>query len=202
MGEFIAVIIITVLAVVSPGADFAVVTRNSYLYGRSVGIITALGISTGVLIHVAYTILALAFVMKYTPQLLNIIKYIGAGYLIYIGYKTFTQKPILDTGSLSVINSFQALKYGFFTNALNPKTTLFVVSTYTQIISMSTPKIILLGYGIFMSFTHFFWFSLISILFSSILLRQKMLARQVQMNKIIGFILCILGITLLFAKFQ
>lgn len=202
MGEFIAVIIITILAVVSPGADFAVVTKNSYLYGRKIGVITALGISFGVLIHVTYTLLALAFVMEYTPQLLNIVKYIGAGYLIYIGYKTFTQKPVIDTNSLTALNSFQALKYGFFTNALNPKTTLFVISTYTQIVSISTPKTILLGYGIFMSFAHFFWFSLISILFSSIILRQKMLAKQVQINKIIGSILCVLGITLLFAKFQ
>ncbi|MBI0422492.1 LysE family transporter [Acinetobacter sp. ACIN00229] len=202
MGEFIAVIIITILAVVSPGADFAIVTKNSYLYGRRIGFFTALGISLGVLIHVAYTLIALAFVIAYTPQFLNIVKYIGAGYLIYIGYKTFTQKPVIDMSLLTKINSFQALKYGFFTNALNPKTTLFVISTYTQIVSLSTPKIILLGYGLFMSFAHFFWFSLVSILFSSMILRQKMLAKQVHINRIIGSILCVLGITLFFAKFQ
>lgn len=202
MAEFIAVIIITILAVVSPGADFAVVTKNSYLYGRRIGIFTALGISLGVLIHVTYTLVALTFVMAYTPQILSVVKYIGAGYLIYIGFKTFTQKPVIDTSSITVINSFHALKYGFFTNALNPKTTLFVISTYTQIVSISTPKIILLGYGLFMSFAHFFWFTLVSILFSSMLLRQKMLAKQMQINKIIGSVLCVLGITLLFAKFQ
>lgn len=201
MAEFIAVIMITLLAVVSPGADFAIVTKNSYLYGRKIGVLTSLGISLGVLIHVAYTLIAVAFVMTYTPQILNIVKYIGAIYLIYIGYKTFTQKPIVDTDEILAINSFEAMKYGFFTNALNPKTTLFVISTYTQIVSLSTPKIILLGYGIFMSFTHFIWFSLVSLLFSSIILRQKMLAKQVKINRTIGSILCALGIILLFAKF-
>ncbi len=94
MGELIAVILITLLAVVSPGADFAIVTKNSYLYGRKIGVLTSLGISLGVLIHVSYTLIAVAFVMAYTPQILNIVKYIGAIYLIYIGYKTFVQKPI------------------------------------------------------------------------------------------------------------
>lgn len=202
MGEFIAVILITILAVVSPGADFAIVTKNSYLYGRKIGILTSLGIALGVLVHVTYTLIAVEFVMTYTPQILNIFKYIGAIYLIYIGYKTFTQKPVFDSDALKVLNSFQALKYGFFTNALNPKTTLFVISTYTQIVSISTPKIILLGYGLFMSFAHFAWFSLVSILFSSIVLRQKMLAKQVKINKVIGSILCGLGVALLFAKFQ
>lgn len=202
MGELIAVILITLLAVISPGADFAIVTKNSYLYGRKIGVLTSLGISLGVLIHVSYTLIAVAFVMAYTPQILNIVKYIGAIYLIYIGYKTFVQKPITDTSVISVINPFQAIKYGFFTNALNPKTTLFVISTFTQIVSTTTPKIILISYGIFMSFAHFLWFSLVALLFSSIVLRQKMLARQVQINRVIGSILCVLGILLLFAKFK
>lgn len=55
MAEFIAVILITILAVVSPGADFAIVTKNSYLYGRKIGVFTSLGISLGVLVHVTYT---------------------------------------------------------------------------------------------------------------------------------------------------
>jgi threonine/homoserine/homoserine lactone efflux protein len=54
MAEFIAVILITILAVVSPGADFAIVTKNSYLYGRKIGVFTSLGISLGVLVHVTY----------------------------------------------------------------------------------------------------------------------------------------------------
>lgn len=200
MEEFIAVMIITILAVVSPGADFAIVTKNSYLYGRKIGVFTSLGISLGVLVHVTYTLLAVAFVMTYTPYILYFIQYIGAIYLIYIGYKTFTQKPMSDTSTTRVINSYQALKFGFFTNALNPKATLFVMSTYTQIIGGSTSQFILIGYGLFMSFAHFLWFLIVAILFSSIILRQKMLAKQVMINRIIGVILCVLGLILLFSK--
>ena len=202
MEELIAVIAITILAVISPGADFAIVTKNSYLYGRKTGICTAWGISLGVLVHVAYTLVAVTFVMTYTPQILTVVKYIGAIYLIFIGYKTFTQEPIIDVASTQRINHFQAFKYGFFSNFLNPKTTLFVISTYTQIVSTTTPKLVLLGYGLFMSFAHFLWFAIIGVLFSSILLREKMLTKQVLINRVIGLLLCLLGLLLIFAKFK
>ncbi|MEG2695903.1 MAG: LysE family transporter, partial [Acinetobacter sp.] len=91
---------------------------------------------------------------------------------------------------------------GFLTNALNPKTTLFVISTYTQIVSTTTPKLVLLGYGLFMSVAHFLWFAIIGVLFSSILLREKMLTKQVLINRVIGLLLCLLGLLLIFAKFK
>ena len=202
MEEIIAVMLITILAVISPGADFAIVTKNSYLYGRKTGIFTAFGIALGVFVHVAYTLIAIAFVMVYTPYILTIVKYAGAIYLIHMGYKTFTQKPIIDVATTISINHFQAFKYGFFTNALNPKTTLFVISTYTQIVNIKTPNIILISYGFFMSFAHFIWFAIVAILFSSTILRKKMLAKQVFINRIIGLILGLLGLILLFAKFS
>lgn len=197
MDEFIAVIVITILAVISPGADFAVVTKNSYLYGRKIGILTSLGIAVGVLIHVFYTLCAISLVLSYTPYILHIIKYLGAMYLIYIGYKTFIQLPVSDVLISGNLYPFQSFKNGVLTNALNPKTTLFVISTYTQIVNISTPKIILIIYGGFMSFAHFVWFSIVALVFSIVLLREKMLNNQIIINKAIGSILCALGVGLL-----
>lgn len=199
MAEFLAVVLITILAVISPGADFAIVTKNSYLYGRQIGILTALGIALGVLVHVSYTLVGVAVVLKFAPNLLTFIKYLGAFYLIYIGYKTFTQLPVADTNRSNPLSKRQALQYGFFTNALNPKTTLFVVSTYTQIISNLTPKAVLIGYGLFMSLAHFVWFAMVVMVFSQQQLRQKMLQRQVVINRVIGLVLAMLGIFLLLA---
>ena len=202
MHEFIAVIFITILAVISPGADFAIVTKNSYLYGRKIGVITSIGIALGVLIHVAYTLIAVNLVLAYTPQILNVIKYIGAIYLIYLGYKTFIQKPVNDSSDSTILSPINAFQNGFFTNALNPKTTLFVISTYTQIISITTPQLILIGYGLFMSLAHFIWFAFVALIFSTAQLRQWMLVRQIMFNRIIGSILTLIGITLLLANFR
>ena len=200
MAEFLAVVLITILAVISPGADFAIVTKNSYLYGRQIGILTALGIALGVLVHVSYTLVGVAVVLKFAPNFLTYIKYLGAFYLIYIGYKTFTQLPVADTNRSNPLSKRQALQYGFFTNALNPKTTLFVVSTYTQIVSSLTPKAVLIGYGLFMSLAHFVWFAMVVLVFSQQQLRQKMLQRQVVINRVIGLVLAMLGIFLLLAN--
>jgi threonine/homoserine/homoserine lactone efflux protein len=198
MNEFIAVAMITILAVISPGADFAIVTRNSYLHGRKIGLFTAFGIALGVLVHVTYTLVALTFVVSYTPVLIHFIKYLGAGYLIYLAYKTFTQTPISDISKATKITSYAAFKNGFLTNALNPKTMLFVLSTFTQITSSKTSLFILLNYGLFMSFAHFFWFSIVAVFFSNPSLRDKMLQHQVRINQIIGIILFVLASALIF----
>ena len=63
MIETISFATITVLAVVSPGADFAMVTRNSMALSRRAGLLTAFGISLGVLVHVAYSMLGIGLII-------------------------------------------------------------------------------------------------------------------------------------------
>src|SRR5215813_7676306 len=95
-----AIVIVTVVAVISPGADFAMVTRNSYLFGRRAGLLAATGIAFGVQLHVLYTILGVGVLIAKSPFLFVLIKVIGAMYLIRIGYKTFTARPVIN-GDLS-----------------------------------------------------------------------------------------------------
>lgn len=199
MNEILAVALITVLAVISPGPDFAMVTRNSFLHGRKAGLTAALGIACGVQIHVFYTVFGIALVIVQSPNLLFAMKLLGAAYLIYIGIKSFTNKNRInlnaDTGtSESLLSIF---RMGFLTNALNPKTMLFVVSTYTQVVKPGSPLITNFAYGLFMSFSHWAWFSLVAIFFSADVLRNKMLSKQVILDKTIGAALMVLGAMLL-----
>lgn len=200
MTELLAVMTISLLAVISPGADFAIVSKNSYLYGRKTGIVTSLGIALGVMLHVSYALVAIAMLIHYIPKIISMIQYIGAVYLIYLGYTTFRQPAITENTNTKTLTCSQAWGYGFLTNALNPKTGLFVISVYTQIVSTDTPRLILIGYGIFMSSIHFFWFSFVSLAFSSAVLRHRMLIQQVMINRVIGCILAVLGIMLLTSK--
>lgn len=64
MTELLAVITITLLAVIGPGPDFAMVTRNSLVLSRRAGVLTALGIGLGVLVHVSYTILGVGVLIQ------------------------------------------------------------------------------------------------------------------------------------------
>ncbi|MEU2232672.1 MULTISPECIES: LysE family translocator [Streptomyces] len=198
MGQLIAVAVITILAVISPGADFAMTVRNSYLYGRTAGVLAAVGISLGVLVHVTYTMLGVGLLVTRTPMLFTAMKLIGAAYLVYIGYKTFVAKAQvdIDLSSDAGLSKAGALRTGFLTNALNPKTMLFVLSTYTQVVSADTPLFQQIGYGLFMSLAHLVWFALAAVLFSNQSLRTRLLQRQSVLNKVIGTILVGLGMVL------
>ncbi|MFB6837072.1 LysE family translocator [Streptomyces sp. NPDC056361] len=198
MGQLIAVAVITVLAVISPGADFAMTVRNSYLYGRVAGVLAAVGIALGVLVHVTYTMLGVGLLVSRSPMLFTAMKLIGAAYLVYIGYKTFvaTSQVDVDLSDGSGLSKAGALRTGFLTNALNPKTMLFVLSTYTQVVSADTPVFQQVGYGLFMSFAHLVWFGLAAVLFSRQSLRTRLLRKQAVLNKVIGTVLVGLGMVL------
>ncbi|KXO82832.1 lysine transporter LysE [Acinetobacter venetianus] len=200
MNEIIAFVLVTILAVISPGADFALVTRNSYLFGRKLGLLTACGIASGVWVHISYSLIALSFLQSNIPSLLKIIQYIGATYLIYIGYKTFTQERVSFNAENISISAFQAFKQGVLTNSLNPKTTLFVISLFSQIMRSENNILHLLNYGVFISFSHLVWFLMIGYFCSAPTIRNKILAKQVVINRIIGSILSGLGLSLFFSN--
>ena len=196
MNEIIAIVVITLLAVISPGADFALVSRNSYLYGRKQGIYTAYGIACAVWIHISYSVLGLSFLKHYIPNLLHIIQYIGALYLMYIGYKTFTQQQISDHATHTLLRPRQAFIQGFLGNSLNPKTTLFVMSIFAQLLRGNHGLTHLIGYGMFISASHLLWFLLISLFCSTPVIRNKILRKQVSINRFIGTVLATLGLCL------
>ncbi|MCD4865017.1 MULTISPECIES: LysE family translocator [Pseudomonas] len=199
MNEILAVALITILAVISPGPDFAMVTRNSFLHGRKAGLTAALGIACGVQIHVFYTVFGIALLIVQSPRLLFAMKLLGAAYLIYIGIKSFTNKNRVDlnAGFGTSERLLSIFRMGFLTNALNPKTMLFVVSTYTQVVKPDSSLVTNFAYGLFMSFSHWAWFSLVAIFFSAEMLRQKMLSKQIVLDRVIGAALMILGAMLL-----
>lgn len=202
MNELIAVAVFTVLAVISPGADFAMVTRSSYAQGRKAGLAAAVGIGLGVQVHVLYTVLGIAVIISQSPALFMAMKVLGAGYLIYLGYQSLTNTKRIhldDVGQGQGRGSLRALRTGFFTNALNPKTMLFVISAYTQVVQPGSSLAQDFAYGAFMSFAHWLWFSLVAVFFSSAALRLAMIERQRVVDRLIGVALISLGLTVLVA---
>ncbi|MEU6315555.1 LysE family transporter [Streptomyces sp. NPDC047014] len=202
MTEVIAVAVITLLAVISPGADFAMVVRNSYLYGRPTGLFAAAGVAAGVLVHVSYTMLGVGLLIASSTALFTVIKLAGAAYLVWIGIRTFRARAevTVDLESRPELSRLGAMRSGFLTNVLNPKTTLFVVSTFTQVVDPGTPLWQQAGYGLFMSAAHLGWFGAVAVFFSVSSLRERMLRAQKTLNRAIGSVLVGLGVGLGFAR--
>jgi len=132
--SFATVGIVSLLAAMTPGPDFAVVTKNSLLGSRKAGLFTAIGVGLGIFLHVAYSLVGIGFIISQSIIIFSIIKYIGAVYLFYLGCKLLKAKRDSDTQIEQVqktaISPFKALREGFLTNALNPKATLFFLSVF------------------------------------------------------------------------
>ena len=205
MIEALAVATITILAVISPGADFAMVTRNSMILSRRAGVLTATGISLGVLVHVAYSMAGIGLLIAQSIVLFSLIKFAGAAYLIYLGFTMLRAKktdPTDAAATVAPLSDLAALKIGFFTNALNPKTTLFVVALFTQVISPNTPLAVQLGYGAFMSLAHLVWFALVAYAFSSDTARRFVASSRHVIERCIGAALVTLGLALAMASMR
>lgn len=198
MTELIAVITITLLAVISPGPDFAIVSRNSLMLSRRAGVLTALGIGAGVLIHVAYTLVGVGLLIQSSLWLFNTIKLIGAVYLIYLGVKMLRSKPgrMPADHLVASLSDAAALRAGFLTNALNPKATMFIVSLFMQVVQPETPMAVQLGYGAFISAAHMAWFSLVALCFTTGPVRSRLLAVRHWIDRGFGGLLVVFGILL------
>ncbi|MGY4026674.1 LysE family transporter [Aeromonas rivuli] len=198
MTELLAVVAITFFAVISPGPDFAMVSRNSLLLSRRTGVLTALGIAAGVCVHVSYTLLGVGLLIQQSLWLFNLIKLAGAAYLIFLGIKMLRAQPATgeELASQPALSSLGALRTGFLTNALNPKTTIFIVSLFMQVVQPQTPLAVQLGYGAFIVLAHALWFSAVAIFFSSESVRARLLAVRHWIDRIFGGLLVGFGMLL------
>ncbi|WP_456281465.1 LysE family transporter [Cupriavidus sp. JZ107] len=202
MTELLAVITITLLAVISPGPDFAMVTRNSLVLSRRAGVLTALGIGLGVLIHVGYTILGVGVLIQQSLWLFHTAKWIAAIYLVYLGIVMLRARPggSLAEGRTAPLSDLAALRTGLLTNALNPKTTVFIVSLFMQVVRPDTPLATQIGYGAFIAAAHIGWFSLVAVCLSTGAVRERLLSVRHWIDRIFGGLLVSFGVLLAAAR--
>lgn len=195
--DFISLSVLHFFALVTPGIDFAIVTRQSITKGRKTGIITALGIGAGIAVHVFYSIVGIAALMKTAPILLTIAKIIGGLYLLYLSYLFISAKP--SDGSIpenpeKVGNAFWI---GFITNATNPKATLFFLSIFTLFITETTPFYIQTLYGIWLCILTALWFTIVSLLFTHKSVQQYFVKKSYLIERAIGVLLIFFALSLL-----
>ncbi|WP_010238306.1 LysE family translocator [Clostridium arbusti] len=181
---FFQIFIIGLLLAISPGPDFFIVMKNSLGYGKKIGIASAIGISTALFIHVSYTILGLAIILKQYIFVFKFIQILGACYLIYLGMKsiilTFSNKKG-TTNELKTINYkdkyiyskkfAEGFRNGFICNILNPKAFLFFLSVFSQFMTPHTPRWIESIYGLEIILAVGGWFTILSIMSSSRIFR-------------------------------
>lgn len=188
----------------TPGSDTIYILGNS-IHGKKAGIYSALGISTGCLVHTALAALGLSVILAKSAMAFQMLKLAGAAYLIYIGFKTFfTKSSFTSKNSLQNSLSLKQIYFrGVTTNILNPKVALFYLAFLPQFISPENtynalPFLLL---GISFIITSTLWCIALA-LFSANLMEYFRNKNQTTfpLNKISGTIFILLGLSLLGAK--
>ena len=203
--EFFTIGLLILLSAMLPGPDFALVAKNTLLHSRRAGFFTALGISSAILIHVTYCILGLAVVISESALLFNIIKFVGAIYLIYLGISSLLTKHQTSTNNspqnISTKISMPdrvAYRQGFFCNLLNPKATLFFLALFTVIIKPETALQLKLIYAAELFVITATWFGVLTILLSHPTVMRSFQNVEKYLAKLLGLFLIGFGIGLAF----
>ncbi len=198
--QLLSISAIAMLMAVSPGADFALVTRNSIAGSKRAGLFTTLGIATGLWLHIGYSIAGIAIVIKNSPWLFDTMKYLGAGYLIVLGglsiYNSKKTATLNNSGS-SNISAKSAFGSGFISNALNPKTSLFFLSIFTQLVTVNTPLVMQIFYGMIICVAHIIWFSSLSTILTQPKLLAQLSRRKILIDNILGAMLIAFGLRII-----
>ena len=196
-----AVALLNLLAAISPGPDFVMTVKNSLCFSRRAGIFTSLGISIALGFHLIFWAAGIGLIISKSIILFSIIKYLGAGYLIYIGIGSILAKgsklDIKEERSGTDLTRLQAFRMGFLTNILNPKVTLFFLSMFTFVISNSTPVSVILIISVIIIASAFIWFTIVSIFLTNQHVQRVFLRYEKIINKTLGGFLILLGIRIL-----
>lgn len=193
--EFLQVAVAHLLAVASPGPDFALVLRQSLAFGRRTALWTSLGVGSAILVHVGYALLGLGLLLRGSEFWFAVVKYAGAGYLAWVGWQALRARPAPETpgggSAASVAPPAQrsAFVTGFLTNVLNPKATLFFMSLYALVVSPQTPKSVQAAYGVWMAVATAAWFSLVAVLFTHAAVRRRFLRYGHWIERLLGVVL-------------
>jgi RhtB (resistance to homoserine/threonine) family protein len=203
------VFILAVIALVLvPGSDAMFIIAKSVNKGKREGILTTLGVSTGSLVHTIFAAFGLSVVLAESQMAFNIVKYLGAAYLIFLGAKTVLSKsafemPLEDASE--TVKSGRTYLSGVLTNILNPKVALFYLAFLPQFVdpNYAYPYLAFIFLGIIFTTAGVLW-SLVIALFSSKLSQKFRENSRIRLwlDRITGMVFISLGAKLLTSKLK
>lgn len=126
-----------VLLTLSPGPDLLYVLSRTVTHGRKIGIASSLGVCSGALFHVVAAALGISAILATSAMAFTIVKYVGAVYLIYLGYKAFKSAGAsfqVSSSNVNQVSFWGAFKQGIVIDVLNPKVAVFFMAFLPQFI--------------------------------------------------------------------
>jgi threonine/homoserine/homoserine lactone efflux protein len=129
-------VVASLVLIVTPGPDMIYVITRGIGQGRGAGLLSALGVSLGIIVHTTFAALGLSVVLRSSAIAFTLVKYVGAGYLIYLGLKSMRSKQTLLTSVRTHQPAPQGAIFwqGVVSNVLNPKVALFFLAFLPQFV--------------------------------------------------------------------
>ncbi|WP_201592304.1 LysE family translocator [Psychrobacter fozii] len=211
--NYLGFILAAILLNLTPGTDSMYIITRSISQGQTAGFYSVLGITSGILVHTLLASLGLSVLLANSPTAFMLVKYIGAGYLCYLGVKMLMskQQPLIASSlqdsekpkSIKPLDHWQIYKQGVLTNTFNPKVALFFLAFFPQFIDSSYAYGMLsfLMLGLTFAVTGFIWCLCLALLASKFSKKLRENPKiESMMNKISGVVFMGLGIKLLTEK--
>lgn len=117
LSELITVLVVGWFVMVTPGPNMAIVIKNSLFHSRSHGVFTAAGLVLGNMVHISYCLAGIGLLISQSMFAFNIIKWLGAGYLVYLGIralKSNKQEIVGKRDIASKSNYWASVRSGFY----------------------------------------------------------------------------------------
>jgi len=134
----------TLMLNLTPGPDMMYVVANSVGRGHRAGVVSALGIGAGTIVHTLAAAVGLSALLMSSALAYDVIRYLGAAYLLYLGVKTVKGKGAsIPTQRLQRERLSRIFRQGAATNVLNPKVALFFLAFIPQFVNSSRGSVVL-----------------------------------------------------------
>lgn len=182
------VLVIHAVALVSPGPDFAVVTRLSIVSGRKTGLWVASGVATAIGVYVLVCAFGLSLVLAALPWLSQGLAVTGALYLAWLGMQCLRSNGELPSAGSHDLGG-RAFVTGFLTNLLNPKAMLYFGSILSQTLTPNLGILDIAFLWFMLVAESLLWFGFVALLFSSRRVLEWLRSRLKLFDRLVGVVL-------------
>jgi len=123
----------SMLLALVPGPDNIFVLTQSAVHGRGSGLIVTLGLCTGLIVHTTAVALGVAIIFQTSAMAFAVLKYLGAGYLVYLAWQAYRASAEKIRGeSNGIVNYRKLYRRGIIMNITNPKVSIFFLAFLPQ----------------------------------------------------------------------
>lgn len=193
-----AILFVDLLALISPGPNFVLISSAALAQSRKHAICTASGIATGSFAWAAAVALGIVSIFEVFPVLGLILKVLGVAYLIYLGGKLLRSKGFqaAEVESSKADGGAKGFWRGFLVNMTNPKSAAYYASVFAAFLTPEMPNWVLFVLVIAIAVMSLAWHVLLAIGLSATSIKAKYVSVSKYVDRLCGGLLVLLGLRL------